>query len=208
MDAGRRLEKYRFDRATTPLRNRIALPSPTLAISDVTCILDRVQQGDPRAAGELLPLVYEELRKLAAAKMAQQAPGQTLQATALVHEAYLRLTGGMRDQWQDRTHFFRAAAEAMRCILIENARRKSRWKRGARLERVEIAGLELATDTPPDTLLVVHEALEKLTTAVFDEVHKSQRQSILAELAGVNYLGRPATTILAGALTHRNCYRC
>lgn len=99
-------------------------------MSDVTRILDRVQQGDPKAAGELLPLVYEELRKLAAAKMAQQPPGQTLQATALVHDAYLRLTGGVRDRWQDRAHFFRAAAEAMRCILIENARRKSRWKRG------------------------------------------------------------------------------
>ena len=131
-------------------------------MSDVTIILDRAQQGDPKAAEELLPLVYEELRKLAAAKMAQQSPGQTLQATALVHEAYLRLTGGVRDQWQDRTHFFRAAAEAMRCILIENARRKSRWKRGGRLERVEIEGLELAADTPPDTLLVVHEALERL----------------------------------------------
>src|SRR5882672_443001 len=131
-------------------------------MSDVTHILDRVQQGDPKAAEELVPLVYEELRKLAAAKMAQQSPGQTLQATALVHEAYLRLTGGARDQWQDRAHFFRAAAEAMRCILIENARRKSRWKRGGRLDRVELEGLELAADTPPDTLLVVHEALAKL----------------------------------------------
>src|SRR3989442_5076769 len=131
-------------------------------MSDVTQILDRVQQGDPKAAEELVPLVYEELRKLAAAKMAQQSPGQTLQATALVHEAYLRLTGGVRDQWQDRAHFFRAAAEAMRCILIENARRKSRWKRGGRVERVELEGLELAADTPPDTLLVVQEALERL----------------------------------------------
>ena len=131
-------------------------------MSDVTHILDRVQQGDPKAAEELLPIVYEELRKLAAAKMAQQPAGQTLQATALVHEAYLRLTGGVRDRWQDRAHFFRAAAEAMRCILIENARKKSRWKRGGKLERVELEGLELAADTPPDTLLVVHEALERL----------------------------------------------
>ena len=131
-------------------------------MSDVTRILDRVQQGDPKAAEELLPLVYEELRKLASAKMAHQAPGQTLQATALVHEAYLPLTGGVRDRWQDRAHFFRAAAEAMRCILIENARRKSRWKRGGRLERVELEGLGLAAATPPDTLLVVNEALEKL----------------------------------------------
>ena len=131
-------------------------------MSDVTRILDRVQQGDPKAAEELLPVVYEELRKLAAAKMAQQPPGQTLQATALVHDAYLRLTGGVRDQWKDRAHFFRAAAEAMRCILIENARKKSRWKRGGKLERVELERLELAADTPPDTLLVVHEALDRL----------------------------------------------
>jgi RNA polymerase sigma factor (TIGR02999 family) len=131
-------------------------------VSDVTAILDRVQQGESKAADELLPLVYEELRKLAAVKMAQQAPGQTLQATALVHEAYLRLTGGARDRWQDRAHFFRAAAEAMRCILIENARKKSCWKRGGRLERLELEGLELATETPPDTLLVVQEALERL----------------------------------------------
>ena len=131
-------------------------------MSEVTRILDAVQQGNANAADELLPLVYEELRKLAAAKMTQQPPGHTLQATALVHEAYLRLTGGGRDHWQDRAHFFRAAAEAMRCILIENARSKSRWKRGGRLERVELEGLELATDTPPDTLLVVHEALERL----------------------------------------------
>jgi len=130
-------------------------------MGDVTHILDRAQQGDPQAARELLPLVYEELRRLAAVKMAQQAPGQTLQPTALVHEAYLRLTGGVRDHWQDRVHFFRAAAEAMRCILIENARSKSRWKRGGRLERVELEGLELAADTPADTLLVAHEALER-----------------------------------------------
>lgn len=131
-------------------------------MSDVTCILDRAQQGDPKAAEELLPLVYDELRQLAAARMAQQPPGQTLQATSLVHEAFLRLTGGQRDQWQGRVHFFRAAAEAMRCILIENARRKSRWKRGGRLQRVDLQGLELAAETPPDTLLVVQEALDRL----------------------------------------------
>ena len=141
----------------------VGQPVPAAADpSEVTCVLDRVQQGDPQAAEELLPLVYEELRKLGASKMAQQTPGQTLQATALVHEAFLRLTGGQRDQWQGRTHFFRAAAEAMRCILIENARRKSRWKHGGRLERVDLQGLELAAETPPDTLLVVQEALERL----------------------------------------------
>lgn len=131
-------------------------------MSEVTLILERAERGDPKAAGALLPLVYEELRQLAAATMARQPPGQTLQATSLVHEAFLRLTGGQRDQWQGRTHFFRAAAEAMRCILIENARKKSRWKRGGRLQRVDLQGLELAAETPPDTLLVVHEALDRL----------------------------------------------
>src|SRR5262244_1657594 len=111
-------------------------------MSDVTQILERVDRGDEKAAEELLPLVYEELRKLAAAKMAQQAQGQTLQPTALVHEAFLRLKGSKRDQWQDRTHFFRAAAEAMRCILIDNARKKSRWKHGGKLERVDLHGLD------------------------------------------------------------------
>ncbi len=131
-------------------------------MNDVTRILEAVRQGDARAAEELLPLVYEELRQLAAAKMAHQPPGQTLQATALVHEAYMRLAAGARDQWENRAHFFRAAAEAMRCILIENARKKSRWKRGDRLERVALDGLNLASETPPDTLLIVHEALERL----------------------------------------------
>jgi RNA polymerase sigma factor (TIGR02999 family) len=131
-------------------------------VSDVTRIVDRVHHGEAKAAEELLPLVYDELRRLASAKMAQQPPGQTLQATALVHEAFVRLTGGQRDQWQDRAHFFRAAAEAMCCILIENARRKSSWKRGGRLHRVELRGLELAAETPADTLLVVQEALESL----------------------------------------------
>lgn len=131
-------------------------------MSEVTQILERAQKGDPKAAEELLPLVYEELRKLASAKMAQQPPGQTLQATALVHEAFLRLTAGARERWEDRTHFFRAAAEAMRCILIDNARQKSRWKRGGKLERVTLEGLDLAAEAPPDTLLVVHEALERL----------------------------------------------
>lgn len=145
--------------ASADPHTRIAPDSSGITI---TCILDRVQQGDAQAAEELLPLVYEELRRLAAAKMAHQPPGQTLQATALVHESFLRLTGGQRDEWHGRTHFFRAAAEAMRCILIENARSKSRWKRGGRLQRVDLQGLELAAETPPETLLVVQEALDRL----------------------------------------------
>jgi RNA polymerase sigma factor (TIGR02999 family) len=131
-------------------------------VTEVTQVLVRAQAGDPNAAEELLPLVYSELRQLAAAKMQSQSPGHTLQATALVHEAFLRLTTGARTTWTDRTHFFRAAAEAMRCVLIENARRKGRWKRGGHLERIQLEGLQLAEDSTPDTLLVVHEALDKL----------------------------------------------
>lgn len=131
-------------------------------MSDLTEILNGTPDGGLKTGTDLLPLVYEELRKLAAAKMAQQPPGHTLQATALVHEAYLRLTGGTREEWKDRAHFFRAAAQAMRCVLIENARKKSRWKRGERLERVALEELDLAENTPPDTLLIVHEALERL----------------------------------------------
>src|SRR5258708_3333668 len=108
-------------------------------MGDVTRILADIEQGDPRAAGELLPLVYDELRRLAAQKMAHESPDQTLQPTALVHEAYLRLVNGDEAQpWNGRGHFFGAAAEAMRRILIENARRKGRDKRGAGLKRVSL----------------------------------------------------------------------
>jgi RNA polymerase sigma factor (TIGR02999 family) len=131
-------------------------------VSDVTRILDRVQRGDRSAAEELFPLIYDELRRLAGAQMAKQPTGQTLQPTALVHEAFLRLTRGRRQSWRDRAHFFRAAAEAMRCVLVDQARRKSRWKRGGRLERVDLEGLQLATQATPDELLVVQEALERL----------------------------------------------
>src|SRR5262245_43791781 len=107
-------------------------------MSDVTRILEAVGQGRAHAAEELLPLVYEELRKLAAARMAHETPGQTLQPTALVHEAWLRLTGNENVKWDGRAHFFAAAAEAMRRILIDNARRKAAQKRGPELERVEL----------------------------------------------------------------------
>lgn len=131
-------------------------------MSDVTHILKRVQQGDGKAAEELLPLVYEELRKLAASRMAQEQAGQTLQPTALVHEAWLRLTGGAQPSFDGRGHFFAAAGEAMRRILIENARRKGRLKRGGEWERVGLENLDVAVTTDNDTLLAVHEALEKL----------------------------------------------
>ena len=127
-------------------------------MSDVTRLIEAVQKGDRQAAADLLPLVYDELRKLAAAKMAAEAPGHTLNATALVHEAYLRLVGDQ--QFDGRGHFFAAAAEAMRRILIENARRKSRHKHGGQNHRVEIA--DVAAPTPDERLLALDEALTRL----------------------------------------------
>jgi len=132
------------------------------AMSDVTRVLDRVQQGDPKAAAELLPLVYDELRKLAAQRMAHEAVGQTLQPTALVHEAWLRLVGNQQPRFDDRGHFFAAAAEAMRRILIENARRKARLKRGGAWERVNLEDIQVAVETDPATLLSIDLALDKL----------------------------------------------
>jgi RNA polymerase sigma factor (TIGR02999 family) len=131
-------------------------------MNDVTRILDRVHQGDAKAAQELLPLVYQELRKLAAARMAQEAPGQTLQPTALVHEAWLRLVGDANPQFDGRAHFFAAAAEAMRRILIDNARRKKAQRHGGGQARLDISDLELAASAKDDELLAVSEALEKL----------------------------------------------
>ncbi len=119
--------------------------------------------ADPKSASELLPLVYTELRRLAAAKMARESPGQTLQATALVHEAYLRLArSGPARPWGDRIHFFAAAAEAMRRILIENARRKARLKRGGGLERVDVEPMEIAAATPDEKLLLIDEVVDQL----------------------------------------------
>jgi RNA polymerase sigma factor (TIGR02999 family) len=131
-------------------------------VSDVTRILDRVQQGEARAAEELLPLVYEELRRLAAHKMAHEPAGHTLQPTALVHEAWLRLVVSENQRWEHRGHFFSAAAEAMRRILIDNARRKNRIRHGRGLTRVDLDRVDLATDANAETLLRVDEALEKL----------------------------------------------
>ena len=132
-------------------------------MTDITRILSAIEGGDPKAADQLLPLVYEELRKLAAAKMAQEKPGQTLQATALVHEAYLRLVDVDKAQhWNSRGHFFGAAAEAMRCILVENARRKSRKKHGGEHRRVGLEGAEVPCKMPSDDLLALDEALTKL----------------------------------------------
>lgn len=130
-------------------------------MSDVTRILQFITDGQPRAAEELLPLVYEELRKLAAARMANEAPNQTLQPTALVHEAWLRLTGKEDVKWDGRAHFFGAAAEAMRRILIDNARRKSAQRRGGGRQRLDIAEMDIAAPAKDDELLAMDEALEK-----------------------------------------------
>ncbi|NOS71009.1 MAG: sigma-70 family RNA polymerase sigma factor [Verrucomicrobia bacterium] len=129
-------------------------------MSEVTVILDAIEKGDPKAADQLLPLVYQELRKLAAHKMSNEAAGHTLQPTALVHEAWLRLTGDENRKWNDRTHFFAAAAEAMRRILVDNARRKGAQRHGGGLQRVELDDMRLATPDD-DQLLAVNEALEK-----------------------------------------------
>jgi RNA polymerase sigma factor (TIGR02999 family) len=131
-------------------------------MSEVTRILNAIEHGDPRAADELLPLVYDQLRELAARKMAHEAPGQTLQPTALVHEAWLRLVGNQSVQWEGRAHFFAAAAEAMRRILINNARRKRALRHGGGQQRVDIDALEVATTAKDQEMLAVDEALEKL----------------------------------------------
>jgi len=133
-------------------------------MSDVTCLLDRVQRGEAQAADELLPLVYDELRKLAAYRMAQEPPGQTLQATALVHEAWLRLVRGEDQNFQNRQHFFAAAAQAMRRILIEKARRRERARHGGQFQRVELDAIEIAAPLPDDDLLALDEALNRLAT--------------------------------------------
>ena len=135
-------------------------------MSDVTRILSQIESGDPLAADQLLPLVYEELRKLAAVRLAQEKPGQTIQATALVHDAYIRLVNVSNvQQWENRGHFFAAAAEGMRRILVETARRKGRLKHGADLERKELVEGSIAISVPTEELFAVNDAVEKLEEA-------------------------------------------
>src|SRR5229473_345710 len=160
----------------------VALKGPTDAftlerVSDVTRILEAAQQGDPTAADQLLPLVYQQLRHLAASKMANEAPGQTLQPTALVHEAWLRLVGNENQKWDGRAHFFGAAAEAMRRILIERARRKRAARHGGGQQRVDIQELDIASPSSGDQILAVSDALNKLA-----ELHKVE-----AELVKLRY---------------------
>jgi RNA polymerase sigma factor (TIGR02999 family) len=132
-------------------------------MTDVTRVLAAIEQGDPQAAAQLLPVVYDALRKLAAQRLAEEKPGQTLQATALVHEAYLRLVGAQHAQrWDSRGHFFAAAAEAMRRILLNRARDKKRIKRGGERRRVDLDQIEIALDTNDDQLIALDEALTQL----------------------------------------------
>jgi len=160
-------------------------------MSDVTQILSRLDSGDPSASAELLPLVYEELRKLAAVKLAQEKPGQTLQATALVHEAYLRLVGsdGAHD-WDSRGHFFAAAAEAMRRILVDMARRKSRAKRGGDMQRCDVDIGNLVTDETSEEILSLDLALAELAKV----------QPAKAELVKLRYFAGLTTAEAASIL--------
>jgi RNA polymerase sigma factor (TIGR02999 family) len=159
----------------------LPLPAPAVILgvmSEVTRVLSAIEQGEPHAAEQLLPLVYEELRKLAAQRLAQEAPGQTLQATALVHEAYLRLVDAEKAQhWNSRGHFFAAAAEAMRRILIDNARRKRRPRHGGDRQRVDLDEAALVTGGPSPDLLALDEALARLAAA----------EPVKAELAKLRY---------------------
>ena len=147
-------------------------------MSDVTRLLSAVDQDEPQAAERLLPLVYDELRRLAAGQLAGERPGQTLQATALVHEAYVRLVGGEKpQQWDSRRHFFAAAAEAMRRILVENARRKGRLKRGGQLQRAHLPDVAVTEQTPEEDLLALDEALIE-----FEKLHPEK-----ARLVNIRY---------------------
>jgi RNA polymerase sigma factor (TIGR02999 family) len=144
-------------------------------MNPITEILRNLEKGDSQTAGLLLPLLYDELRRLAAFKMANESPGQTLQATSLVHEAWLRLGGGASRKWENRAHFFAAAAEAMRRILIENARRKRALRHGGGQQRLNVQEVEIAAAVKDDELLSVHEALDKFAA-------QDQRKAELVKL--------------------------
>jgi RNA polymerase sigma factor (TIGR02999 family) len=164
-------------------------------MNDITQILSAIEQGDPHAAHQLLPLVYDELRRLAAQKLSAEAPGQTLQATALVHEAYLRLVGKDNAQrWDSRGHFFAAAAEAMRRILVENVRRKRSLKRGGGQAREEFDEVQLAAPEPVEDLLALDEALNKLAS----------KDPVKAELVKLRYFAGMTIEESAAALNISN----
>ncbi len=157
-------------------------------MNEVTCILSAVEQGDPQAAADLLPLVYDELRRLAAAKMAGEAPGHTLSATALVHEAYVRLVGDR--PFADRSHFFRVAAEAMRRILIDRARQKRRIRHGGDREQMPLSEVEVAADAPVEELLALDEALDRFAA----------KDPVKAELLKLRYFAGLSEEEAAAAL--------
>lgn len=160
-------------------------------MADVTQILSQIEQGDPSAAEQLLPLVYEELRKLAADRLRHEKPGQTLQATALVHDAYLRLVDVEKAQhWDSRGHFFAAAAESMRRILLNRARDRKRLKRGGDRHRVELDHIEVALDTPAEELMAVDDAIECL----------AEEDLVCAELVKLRFFGGLSHTEAAAAL--------
>jgi len=161
-------------------------------MTDVTRILNAIEEGDPRATEKLLPLVYDELRLLAAHKMSQEPPGQTLQATALVHEAYLRLAGAEDRTWDNKGHFFKAAAEAMRRILIENARRKKSPKRGGDRRKMELdeSVLVVGDVVPADNMIALDEALEKL----------SKKDKVKADVVKLRYFAGLTSEQAAGIL--------
>jgi RNA polymerase sigma factor (TIGR02999 family) len=159
-------------------------------MTEVTQILQAIERGDPKAADELLPLVYEELRKLAASKMAREAPGQTLQPTALVHEAWLKVAGNEQSRWDSRAHFFGAAAEAMRRILIDNARRKQALRHGAGQQRLDVQEIEIAAPAADEQLLAINEAMGKLAA----------RDKSKAELVKLRYFAGLSIEEAAAAL--------
>lgn len=166
---------------------------------EVTQLLQAIEKGDPKAADELLPLVYEELRKLATARMAQENPGQTLQPTALVHEAWLKLAGSQQ-QWNNRGHFFSAAAEAMRRILIDRARKRNRVRHGAGRERVNLDSVDLASETNDETLLQLNDALEKLSL----ESPEKAEMVKLRYFAGLTLANAAATQGISPATAKRH----
>jgi len=159
-------------------------------MSEVTRVLTALERGESQAAEQLLPLVYTELRRLAAWHMAKEQPGQTLQATALVHEAWLRVGGGQNQRWDSRRHFFAAAAEAMRRILVDNARRKQAVRHGGGLRRTDLDGVEIAAGHPDEELLEVHEALDALVA------HDARK----ADLVRLRYFAGLTLEEAAGAL--------
>ena len=165
-------------------------------MTDVTKILNAIEQGNVRAVDKLLPAVYDELRRLAAWKLSQERPGQTLQATALVHEAYIRLVGSEAQSWQSRTHFFSAAAEAMRRIFIENARRKQRLKHGGAYQKVDFDDAITAIKEPSENIIALNEALTKLenTDKVKSELIKLRYFAGLTLEQASQLLGIPTTT--------------